>query len=191
MVFLEIIGSILILLCVLTARVRHLSTWTLGIVGSIIFGIIFYESKLYADSALQLVYIGMGIMGLINWYQNKLEEGEVIIKSVGIMVFVRDVTITFCFYLILSYCLNRYTDAANPLIDSGITSLSLLANYYLVKQYIQTWFLWIIVDLGMIILMYISGLTISMVLYVALLSICVLSYYEWNKELKTTLSYVK
>lgn len=180
MLFLDILAAVTTLLCVLAARSKKVITWPLGILGAGIYCYLFYTTKIYADSVLQLVYVVMGIMGWVSW--SNIKGDEIGVKSVFLHEIFRDIILTFILWVGISLILTEYTDASNPYLDAALTSLSLLANYYLIKRYVESWFIWMVVDLGMIVLMFRSELYISMGLYGVLFVICVISLFEWKKE---------
>lgn len=185
LVYLEIVASLATLLCVIEAKRKKPDTWPLGILGALLFGYIFYETKLYADGGLQILYVIMGVVGWINWSKHTdSEEGIKPLRASGDTLATSLILVGGTTLVILSGVLKYGTDSPQPFLDAFIVTLSLIANYYLIKQYIQTWILWIIVDIAMIVLMYMSGLYFTMLLYGMLLTICVFSYMEWKKELE-------
>jgi nicotinamide mononucleotide transporter len=54
---LEIFANIFNLVSVFLANRNHVHTWWTGIVGTILFGVLFFEVKLYADVILQIFFI--------------------------------------------------------------------------------------------------------------------------------------
>src|SRR3546814_7007477 len=46
-----------------------------------------------------------------------------------------------------SFAMDRHTDAAVPWIDGAITMLSITAQWLLARRRVESWLLWIIVDL--------------------------------------------
>ena len=61
--WLEFVGTIFNLVCVLLVARRHILNWPIGLVGVVLFGVLFYQINLYADVAEQIYYFVTGIMG--------------------------------------------------------------------------------------------------------------------------------
>src|ERR1700750_2523749 len=58
---------------ILLAARNSLHTWWLGIVGCCLFALLFFESRLYADTALQIFFITTSAVG---WWQWRSGRGE-------------------------------------------------------------------------------------------------------------------
>jgi nicotinamide mononucleotide transporter len=66
-----------------------------------------------------------------------------------------------------------------------ITLISLLATYYLTKKYLESWMLWITVDVLSVLLLLGRELYISAILYFILLILATSGLLLWRKNLKT------
>jgi len=91
---------------------------------------------------------------------------------------------TFAMYVVASTLFANYTNAAAPYIDSLVATMSLTANYLLVKRKIENWLIWITVDLIYVGLFIYKGLYISAGLYAILFILAIKGYYNWKKHLK-------
>jgi nicotinamide mononucleotide transporter len=70
-------------------------------------------------------------------------------------------------------------------LDTMITLISLLATYYLTKKYLESWMLWITVDVLSVLLLLGRELYISAILYFILLILATSGLLLWRKNLKT------
>lgn len=64
---LEIAANVGASACILLAGRNSVHTWWTGIIGCALFAVLFYQSKLYADVALQGFFIVSGAIGWIQW----------------------------------------------------------------------------------------------------------------------------
>ena len=61
--WLELVGTIFNFVCVVLAARRNIWNWPVGLVGVVLFGILFCQINLYADVFEQVYYLITGITG--------------------------------------------------------------------------------------------------------------------------------
>ena len=64
---LEIAANLMTAICIFLAGRNNVHTWWTGIVACVLFGVLFYTSKLYADATLQIFFVVIGVLGWIGW----------------------------------------------------------------------------------------------------------------------------
>jgi nicotinamide mononucleotide transporter len=104
---------------VLAAR-NSVHTWWTGIVGCALFGVVFFLSRLYADTLLQVFFIGTSAVG---WWQWLSGGGNGKALPVTHIAWSRIVPVSLAAAAIAigyGYVLWRFTDAFAPFIDSLI-----------------------------------------------------------------------
>ncbi len=175
MIILEIIAFITTLLCVYLTVNEKILAWPLSIISSLLFLVIFYNSNLYGESFLQIIFIIQSIQGWINWGNKK----EVLkISYLNKYTFIFECMLMLLMSYLLSSDIVRFFDILTAVV-------SLYATYYLTKKFIQTWILWIIVDLILVVLLSYKGLYISASLYLVLLIMATTGLITWYKTLKS------
>ena len=119
--------------------------WPVGLANSAFYLVLFLQARLYADTALQGVYIALGLIGWYLW----LRGGE---RRTGVVVARTDRwTATVLLLLgvgatvVLTIVLRSVGDAA-PFLDALTTVLSLVAQYLLTRKLIENWAVWITAD---------------------------------------------
>tara|TARA_R110000772_G_scaffold1210_5_gene4320 strand:- start:9426 stop:9965 length:540 start_codon:yes stop_codon:yes gene_type:complete len=177
MLGLEILGSISILLCVYLTAKQNVLCWPIGILGCIAYLIIFYSSELYGESFLQIVFI---IQSLYGWYYWKKKDDLLNVTKIGILPILNHLVILIILFIGVIMGVEFM-----GILDTVITLLSLLATYYLTKKYLESWYLWIVVDILAIILFFDRGLYVSSALYLGLLILATNGLFKWKKSLKT------
>jgi nicotinamide mononucleotide transporter len=86
-------------------------------------------------------------------------------------------------YLIAAFVFSHYTNAALPYVDSMTATLSLFANYLLMKRKFENWYIWIFVDIVYVGMFTYKGLYTSAILYFILLIIACKGFYSWKKNI--------
>lgn len=181
----EIFAVIFTLLCVWLAMKRNVLSWPIGLIGVILYSFIFWNTKLYSDFILQIIFFIQGIIGWLYWFKNKEDNtNKTKIDNLTSNDKIKWVIFSIISYIIISLLLSNYTDASAPWIDSFVAINSLIANWLLAKRKIENWYIWIMVDIIYIGLFIYKELYLSAGLYLILGIISVNSLIEWNKQLK-------
>ncbi len=197
----ELWSTILGLWCVIAFRKNSKWAYPIGILNSIGFIAIFYQIQLYSDLLLNFYFIGISILGWIWWNKkNVVGEDELKIRymsasgcmalgaTIGFSTIILGSNIDVVFNFLatsVAWVLGKeYTHiaAAYPYWDASTTVMSFLAMYLLAKRYVESWILWVIVDVICIGLYYVKGVHALSVEYFIFLLNAVYAVYQWNKE---------
>ena len=84
-------------------------------------------------------------------------------------------------WLIVASLMAAYTDAAAPYWDAAVAALSITAQFQLSRRYLQSWYLWIAVDVLAIGLFYTRGLEPTAALYVVFLGLAITGLFQWRR----------
>lgn len=160
----------------------HIVNWPLGMVSVASYGWLFLGAKLYADASLQVAFFILCAYGWVSWAREKQGAHIPVTRAPR-----REAAITLALALAALACialvLHRYTDSPAPLIDAAIFSLSLAATYGQAKAWLESWWLWISVDIISVPLYYSRGLPLTALLYVIFLLICLRGLAAWRAQL--------
>ena len=179
----EFVASVLTLICVYQVTQRNIWSFLWGGIGNILFGYIFYKSLLYADMTLQWAYfVPISLYGWWYWYYKgdighdnlKISTGTYKQWGEGILFLVAGVLAAGSFY--------HYMGAALPYPDSYILVASILGQYLLSKKVLESWLLWITVDLVAVPVYFYKELYVTSGLYLILLFLATAGLISWYKE---------
>ena len=143
---------------------------------------IFFESRLYAESGLQVFFILANIWGWTMWrraLRAGVDDRKVAVRWLDWRSRIVWLTVTAAISLNLGWLLHRFTDAAMPFADSAIAGASVAAQILLGLRRIENWVLWIAIDVGAIALYLERGLYPTAGLYAAMLVMSILGLKEW------------
>jgi nicotinamide mononucleotide transporter len=180
--WLEWCGVVTGIVCVWLAAKNNILNWPIAIVSVLIYIVIFYESKLYADMGLQVYFFAMNLYGWYFWAKNRrvnqpsspvlyITAVEILFSIIGIIVF------TFG----IGYLLHNNTDAAFPFVDSFCTACSLIAQIFLARKVLQNWLIWILVDIVYVGVYVSKGLYATAIMYALYVYIASVGYLDWRK----------
>ena len=183
MLLVEIIAVVFSLACVILTVRTTIWNWPVGLIGIFAYAILFFNSRLYADFGLQFVFFTQTAFGW--WYWLKGDNGEKAkITNIGGKEIIFWGAASIALYLFVVFILKRYTNSDVAMIDSFVSVGSLLANWMLAKKKLESWIIWIVVDVIYIGLFIYKGLYLSSVLYVVFLGLSINGYINWNKKMK-------
>lgn len=165
----------------LSAREKILS-WPTAILNVSLYIFIFYESGLYSDMGLQVVYLILSIYGWYQWLHGGEHRTPLHVSYATARAWVTVAGIGLVFWLGLA----RYTSALEgvsyPYLDSGLTTLSLIAQWMMTRKIIENWVLWIIADIFYVPMYVAKGLYVTAVLYAVFLGLAAIGLINWRRS---------
>ncbi len=198
MSYLEFFGTLFTIWCVwLTARAKVLS-WPVGIIGVVLYIFLFYQIQLYSDLFEQFYFLITGFWGWWVWTHPKTQTEENSDKELKIGVNSSAQNVFWVFVVILltgifmfvatnlNIWLPKYfpEPASFPFLDAFTTAMSFTAQWLLAKKKIESWILWIIVDIIAVWLYYVKGVKFISFEYGLFLIIASKGLIDWIKEYK-------
>ena len=92
-------------------------------------------------------YLPTNIMGWFMWKKNiNKENGEVIKRKLDLKMEIIIAVISVVGIIVYGYFLENYTNDKLPYLDSMSTVLSIVAQFLMLKRYMEQWIVWIFVD---------------------------------------------
>jgi nicotinamide mononucleotide transporter len=183
----ETLGFVTGAACVYLVVRQSVWNFPLGIANNVFFLVLFVNSRLYGDAALQIVYIALGIPGWYYWLYGgrNRERLRITHGSPGLLVAVGILVVIGTVGLVLVL---RAAGGAAPVMDAFTTVLSLAAQYLLNRKAVENWLLWIVADVIYIWLYISRDLELTAILYFVFLCLCVAGFLSWRRSLKAQAS---
>jgi nicotinamide mononucleotide transporter len=168
--------------CVWLVVKEHIWNFPLGIANNIFFVALFFGARLYADMALQLVYIVLGVLGWYWWLRGGVGRTELRVTRATPATLLALAAIAAVATAGLTLFLRSVGDAA-PFLDALTTTLSLAAQYLLTRKLLENWYVWIAADIIYIGLYIARDLHLTAALYALFLGLCLLGLRRWRRSL--------
>jgi nicotinamide mononucleotide transporter len=165
--------------------------WVVGIATSIAAMWVFFRQGLYASFGLNTYYLITSFIGLWQWRRDRIrlvsngpaEQADDVIHlnrltpAVIIMSAVAAVAGTSALAWLMEL-------VENPMsyLDATVTVMSAVATWWLVKSYIQQWWLWIAADMLSTILCATQGMWWMTALYAAYTLSAIIGYNHWKRK---------
>lgn len=179
----ELLGAILGIAYIFFSIRQNILTWPTGLVTSLLYSIVFFNSKLYADMGLQIYYVGISIYGWYFWLKGKKSDknDSVPVRKTSTRLWFILIGVCILIYVFILLLL-QFTDSDIAYLDSLTTALSIVATWMLAKKYLEHWLIWIFVDLfssGMYIY---KNLWPTVILFLVYTFMAYIGYKEWRKD---------
>jgi nicotinamide mononucleotide transporter len=183
----EVLGFATGALCVWFVARQNVVNWPLGIANNVLFIVLFVSAGLFADAGLQVVYIVLALYGWWQWVSGGRsggggERGDLPVTRTSRPQWQTLAAVGVVGTVGLTLFLDHLTSSTVPLADAVTTVLSLLATWGQCLKKLESWYLWIAADLVYIPLYQYKGLTLTALLYVGFLTLCVYGLYDWRRS---------
>jgi nicotinamide mononucleotide transporter len=165
---------------------QHLAAWPVGIVTSLCWFVLFLLSGLYADSGLQVFYVGVSLYGWWHWVHGRSSTRvELPVTHTPSRLSLALCGVTVAATLAFWAFLDRATDSTVPLPDAATTVLSLVAYFLLARKHIENWPIWIFgVNLPYVALYLYKGLVLTAALQPLFILLSVRGWLSWRRDLR-------
>ncbi len=179
----EVLAVITGIISVYLSTRENIWSWPTALVNVALYFVVFYETKLYADMGLQVVYFALSLYGWYEWLYGGENRTELRVSRTSQALGVRLAIIGIACAVVLGTLLARFTDAALPYIDSATTSTSLVAQWMMTRKILENWAVWAAVDVVYIAMFVFKRLYLTAGLYTVFLVLAVMGYVQWKRSL--------
>ncbi|NJM44009.1 MAG: nicotinamide mononucleotide transporter [Brachymonas sp.] len=181
----ELIGALLgAAMVVCNIRQIHWG-WPLAFLSSLMYGFVFVDAKLFAESSLQVFFALTALWGWWQWLRGTSSSGGTLHpQSMSRSVTLYSIAFAAVSVPAIALFLSKYTTSDVPWWDAVPTVLSLVATYWLGKKYTANWPLWIVVNVISIGLFAYKGLWLTVGLYAVFAVMAAVGWRAWLRVMK-------
>ena len=184
MSLIELIGVITGIAGVWLAARQSIWTWPISVVSVTAYVFVFYDARLYADMGLNAFYIISSFYGWYEWLYGGKGHTERKVTRVGQRELWVMLALAAVFTAGLGYFLDNYTDADLSYIDSATTAVSLMAYWMQAKKRVESWLVWLAVDVVYIGVFAYKELYLTAMLYFIFLILATFGYFNWKRDME-------
>lgn len=175
-------AALVVLNVTLVAR-RSVWNYPVALVAVAIYGWVFAGARLYSDALLQAFFFAANVYGWRNWAQSRAATGDVVVERLSDAARLVWLLGGSLACLVWGTLMHRYTDASYPWWDAGLAIASVAAQLLQARRAIESWWLWIAVDVGSVPLYLAKGLWVTAGLYTVLLAIAAVGLAGWARAM--------
>jgi nicotinamide mononucleotide transporter len=196
--YLEFTAVITGLIAIWLSARAHVWSWPIGIVNVTLAFFLYYQVQLYPDMFLQIFFFITNITGWWRWTHPKpFEEDrkrELQVSFLGWKKFMVLVLIGICGTALLGSMASRLHEwfpgifplpSAYPYVDSFIMVMSITTTFYMIEKKIESWIIWIVVDVVATYLYFIKGVKFFAFEYLVFTVIASFGLWHWYREYKS------
>lgn len=184
----EVLGFVTGAACVWAVARQRLWNWPVGMANNLLFLALFTGYGLYADAGLQVVFLVLAAYGWWSWLRGGAGTDRLPVTRTTGAQWLGLLAAGVVGTALLHWLLDTQTASTVPLPDAFTTVLSLLATWGQCRKKVECWYLWIAADLVYVPLYLYKELTLTAVLYVGFLGLCVLGLRSWRADLAAATS---
>lgn len=181
MTSIEAIAAAAGLLCVWLLVRQSIWNFPCAIVQVVLSSYVFYTQRLYSDVILQVFFVVLNVYGWIHWARGRRESQLPVTRlTAGAIVgwSLSTIALTAAWGTFAKVQLN----ADAPYIDGFILVGSLVAQWLTARKRLESWWLWIVVDLVAVPLYASRGLYFLSGLAAVFIVLCIMGLREWRQS---------
>jgi nicotinamide mononucleotide transporter len=156
--------------------------WPLAIASSLMYFLLFWNSKLYGDAGLQIFFAVVAGWGWWQWLRGTLADGTKLpvrsLSARGRWALLAALAVA---WPALGLFLDRATDTDVPWWDAFPTAASLVGQWLLGRKYVETWAAWIVVNTVSVGLFAYKGLWLTVLLYLVFIAMSFAGWRAWQR----------
>lgn len=178
---LEISAALFGLINIILIARRSLWNYPFGVVMVSLYFIVFLQARLYSAAGLQMFFLVSQIYGW--WYWRRATAGATPVPVRPLAVRGRWLALAAGTLgtLALGLAMSRLTDAAAPWVDAGNAAWSMVAQLLTDRRHVESWLLWIGINIMSVWLYTTQGLLPTAMLYVVFLGIACWGWDQWRR----------
>ena len=159
--------------------------WPFGIGNAALFLVVFAHARIYSNAALQAVYVVVSFYGWYLWLRGGRDQGRLPVSRAPLGWLLSLAAAATIASVALGLLLRHGTDAALPFPDAATTAFSLAAQWMTTRKWLESWMVWIGVDVVYVAMYSSQGLYPTAGLYAAFLVLATLGYREWGTSMRS------
>jgi nicotinamide mononucleotide transporter len=180
------IASVAFALAYLVLAVRqNILCWAAALISTLLSLALFYDARLYPETALQIFYAAMAVYGWSQW-RHRGPPGERAAVDLPVSVWpwrnhVLAIVGSLAAALALGNVLSR-TNAAFPYLDSFTSVGAVITTYMVAKKILENWVYWLVIDGISLYIYWQRSLYLYAALFVVYLVLVVIGFYRWRRD---------
>ena len=158
--------------------------WPAAFFSTLIYTVLFWQGQLPLQALLNFYYLVMAIYGFWLWQTHAKQVEETLnVKTASAKMMLAFFAIGTGLSLIVAWYLEATQQSAFPYLEAFVSVFSVLNTWLMVRKYLQTWVLWLLINSGAIWLYYLSEFYATIGLFSVYMVMAIYGHLEWKKSL--------
>jgi len=156
--------------------------WPLAIVSSLLYALLFADSKLYGEASLQFVFVALAGWGWWQWLHGRGDDGSALrVRSMPARLRLLALAATLAAWPLLGLMLWHLTDSDVPFLDALPTVASVTGQVLLGRKLVENWPVWVAVNIVSVGLFAYKGLWLTVMLYGLFTLMALAGWRAWRQ----------
>lgn len=179
--WLEIVACVLaVWMVVCNMRVDPLG-WPLAIASSLLYALLFAQSRLYGEAGLQVFFVVVAGWGWWQWLRGRGDDGTPLkVHQLSTACRLQALGLTLAAWPLLGWALDRFTNSDVPYLDALPTVGSIAGQFLLGRKLIENWPVWVAVNAVSVALFAVKGLWLTVGVYLVFGVLAVAGWRAWR-----------
>ena len=181
--WLEVIAFALAIAMVFCNMRVHPVAWPLAIVSSALYGLLFWQQRLYGSAVLQGLFIAVACWGWWQWLRGRTADGQALqVRHLAPSGRWSLVVLLALAWPALALFLDTQTDSPVPWLDAFPTAVSVIGQWLLGRKYVENWAAWVVANVAGTALYAQQALWLTTLLYAVLLVLSFIGWRAWRRR---------
>lgn len=180
--WIEVVAFVLSLWMVVCEMRVHPLAWPLAMVTSLMYALLFADSKLYGEASLQLFFVAMSSWGWWQWLRGRADDGgALVVHRATPRLAAIALVLTLLAWPAVGWVLRHATDSDVPWLDALPTVGSVLGTWLLGRKFLENWWVWIAANAASVALFGYKQLWLTALLYALFTALSCAGLLSWRR----------
>lgn len=181
--WLEIVAFVLALAMVVANMRVNPVAWPLAMASSLLYALLFADSRLYGEAGLQLFFIAIAGWGWWQWLRGTIDGGApLVVRHLSARQRLVAAAATLAAWPLLALLLDHATDSDVPWFDALPTVASVTGQILLGRKFVENWPVWLGVNIVSVALFATKGLWLTVLLYALFALLSLVGWRAWRQR---------
>jgi len=180
---LEVVSVVFGVAYIILAARENILCWPAAFIGTGTAIFLFWDGSLLMESALNVYYLLMAVIGWWQWTRGGENQSKLEIQSWNLKQHLITFSLIAILTIISGSLLSKNTTAALPYLDSFTTWAAVITTWMVARKVLENWLYWIIINSASILLYIEREFVLYALLYAIYIVIAVIGYVQWKRKL--------
>lgn len=157
--------------------------WVTGLVNVGLYTFIFFRGQLYALMGLQVFFFVISLYGWYQWIRGGQRHAGIAVSRIPVRLAAGLIAASVAGTAALGWALHVHTQDQQPYVDAGVSVVSMVGQWMMARKYLETWWLWIGVNLVSVPLFLVRAEYPTALQYTVFLGLAVSGLVQWRRSL--------
>ena len=179
---LEVIAVVMALMYLVLAIRQNIWCWFGAGISTAIYVYLFFDARLYMQSALNGFYFAMAIYGWVVWRSGQQEEKKLPVISWPLLTHVYAILFIAAVGFVNGYVLDTQTDSQHAYVDAIIAWGAIWATFLVARKVLENWWYWLVIDIASIFIYWSRDLQLTSVLFAVYVIMIPFGLVSWTRS---------